>query len=114
MSQTQEVIDSIKGIATESATVAIEQYSAWYFTNAVTWLVFGVMLVVVASIFIKRANTYWAQERILGIQGGDAFPMVVLLMVMLLGVIFIFSNVANLFGSEAYAIHQLLNDLRGE
>ncbi len=104
MSQTQEVIESIQGIATESAKVAIEQYSSWYLTNAIVWMSLGVVLILIGLATILKKWKDWKYDPELKVLTSIAIAS---------GVLFIVLNITNLFHYEAYAIHQLLNDLRG-
>lgn len=107
MNEKQEIIDKIHHIASESATIAIEQYSNWHFVSAITWLTLGCILVIVGILFLlKPINS------IISLTGGLTYGAVLAFMI-ILGMLIACNNIVNIFHPEAYAIHQLLMDLRG-
>lgn len=108
MNETQKVIESIGAIASESARVAIEQYTAWHFTSAIVWITVGLILVACSSFLLIRDSKKDFIDRF------DSELKAGLFVVAVIGGILLASNITNIFNSEACAIHQLLKDIRGE
>lgn len=106
MNETKEIIEKIQGMASESATLAIEQYSIWYFTNAMVWLFLGVTIIISSVPLMKKSLKFWEEDC-------DGLPAVAVGLMIVIGVVLIAANITNLINPEGYAIHQLLKDLRG-
>ena len=85
------------GVATSEI---INQYSVWYFTQALFLIVFGIICMLFA---LKAKDPLW----------GDVDFKVFRVIIFAIGFFFISFNVPDIFAPDAIAIHRLISDLKG-
>lgn len=95
---TKQVIEVLQSTGSE----AIASYALWHAKSAVAWICFGFFagVVSIASFFYG-----WIQD------SGEAFVLAAVLL--LIGALCFAVNFPTLHAPEAYAIHQLIIDVRG-
>lgn len=84
------------------AAQAVEQYSIWFYSDAIVWMLAGVIMMGAVK-FIPD----WVDS------GGIRFGLIVKIVVSAIGFLVFFSHCADFFAPEGMAIHQLISDIRG-
>lgn len=99
--ETIQFLNKLSEVLSTTGTDIIVEYTAWHQISAFVWFNFGLFLTIAAF----KCPVH---EDINGI------PKALLKgLVCITGLIFISFNIANIFAPEAYAIHQLILDIRG-
>lgn len=104
----QLIKDVISQVGT-AGTATLEAYTQWHLAAALTWLVTGVALLAL-SIFMA-----WRTVKDIRSENDDMIGawIGISLIALLLGLLMVGTNIADVIAPEAAAIHQLLRDVRG-
>jgi len=104
-----ENINRVTDILTNVSTDVLSSYTAWHLTSAVGFLILGLVLIATGA-----GVAFWAHKHkfadyedytILGLLGGGS--------IILVGVLMVVANISTVISPDAYAIHQLIRDIRG-
>jgi hypothetical protein len=101
----EQIIKTLSEIGSPAVRSAVEQYAHWFRVNAIVWAMFGVVLIYLS----KKVNCLWGDE---GNDEEKRLKTILRCVAIMAGMLFIFVNVVNIFNPTAYAIHQLLMDIR--
>jgi len=96
------IIDQLGKIISQNTSQIVTYYTKWHVLSAYAWAFFGGFIM--AASF--KAPTPESFEENVAIVLRSA--------VFIAGLIFVVGNSANIFAPEAYAIHQLILDIRGK
>jgi len=95
-----DTINAVANILSEGGEHAVSEYASWYVIASFSWIAFGATIM---SLCLKAPDYLREWE----------FFNVVQIAGIIIGMIFIFANIADLFSPEAIAIHRLIMDIRG-
>lgn len=102
-----EQVNSIMAILNSAGSQAVEHYAKWHFVNAIVWLLVGVSMIALAIAILTA--TYKQREKI----DEPVFIIVGCFLAGLIGLLLVGNNITNIVEPTAYAIHQLIVDIRG-
>lgn len=105
MAKEIKIIEKITEVLNGSAKEAITHYSDWYFFDAISSIIFGVIITSIA-IMLMIKNRY---------ENSDFEVLITILLGLsaFLGLLIITHHVPNLTAPEGKAIHLLIKDIRG-
>lgn len=95
------IIEQLGKIISQNTSQIVTYYTKWHLLSALGWAFLGAFFMI-ASI---KAPTPEAFE--------EPFPVICRTGFFVIGIIMVVSNMPNIFSPEAYAIHQLINDIAG-
>ena len=100
------IIEQLGKVVSQNTSQIVTYYTKWHIIAAFSWIVFGAFLMI--GSYKAPIPQPW--------QDGDARGFVPMLrgVAFIIGFIFVASNVPDVFAPEAYAIHQLIIDIRGQ
>lgn len=98
----EKELQTLNNMMTPAIQGAIAEYTTWHIVSALGWLLAGIFAILGAWQLWKRREE-WEEPAVCGaivllIAGMLTFPW----------------NLPNLVSPKAYAIHQLIKDIRGE
>lgn len=95
------IIEQLGQIVQKNTAQIVEYYTTWHLLSALGWAFIGGFLMIAAL----KAPTPEGFEK--------PFPIIVRSVAFLLGMLMVTTNMPDIFAPEAYAIHQLIIDIRG-
>lgn len=113
---TTEKINELMNALNSASGAAIEHYTNWYFIQAIVLILFGFFLCLSCIVLAKHAHRMWkADKKRLGNFFSDQTTLFICLAIATgtVGILFIVFNIATLIEPTAYAIHELIEDIRG-
>ena len=101
------IIEELAKVVQQNTMQIVDYYTTWHVLNAFGWMFFGSFLCIAA--YKAPTPKGWSET-----SGESAFFVpLVRGIAFIAGLLFIANNLPNVFAPEAYAIHQLIIDIRG-
>jgi hypothetical protein len=106
-----EIMEKLMTLGNDLVVTAVEQYTVWYFTHAVGWFIVGAVLILLGW---KRKNYIFSADLC-----GDfneawngCIRYLLGYFLMFFGIAIMIFNLCTIIAPKAYAIHNLINDLK--
>lgn len=97
---TLKAIEQLSLLIGSSSNVVISEYTKWFFSAAVSWIFFGIVMIVFAIKF--NVPDDW-----------DVTPVLIKAPIIFIGMLYIGANIPDLFSPTGVAINHLINGIRG-
>ena len=100
----EQTLQELTNLGSAGVQQAVEHYARWYFISAVGWELAGIILIIcgIKLFSYKNESDFWDEI------GKYIIPPITLIV----GVIMVIYNLATIIAPTAYAIHQLINDIK--
>jgi uncharacterized integral membrane protein len=100
------ITETLIALGSQTMQQAIQQYTYWHFIDAIVYFCLGLVFIIGSIILYKKysKNEVWQNE---------AWPLIVIILLAIVGLFMCADNIVNIFEAKAYAIHQLISDIRG-
>ena len=102
------LIEKLATAVGQSGNEIIGYYAKWYTFAGIGWVVFGCLLMFLGR-KIKADHPFFED-----FCSPDALAALIRWAVIVLGLLFVFCNLADIFAPEGMAVHQIIKDLTGK
>lgn len=98
--ETVKLIEQLAGLVGHNSALIVEQYTYWHMVAAISWILVGVFFCI-AAVKCPRPEEW------------DTIPThVVRCVFFVAGLLMLAANIPDVFAPEAFAIHQLIIDIK--
>ena len=94
-----ELLEKLAEILQQSGTAIISEYARWYVVQSFSWICLGIVIC-----FLTVKSKFEIEDQ-------KAWTYIIKTTALFVGMMFIVSNIGDLFAPQGIAIHRLISDL---